>query len=247
MKEIFSLKDKSILITGASSGIGRQIAITSAAFGANITLIGRSSERLDQTVAEMEGTGHLAIRADLTRKDERALIPPEKKFDGVVFNAGVIEYLPVKFLTDEKITKVFETNFNSTVLLCQQLLRNKQVSRLGSLVFVSSISSKLGVPGTAMYASSKAAVSTFARVVASEVAAQGIRSNSICPGVIVTPMTDQAKTVTTAAAVDEQSKKYPLGYGSTVDVSGLVVFLLSDAAKWMTGTDLIFDGGLTLN
>ena len=246
MKDLFSLTGKSILITGASSGIGKDIAITTASLGATATIVGRNTERLNETLAGLDGSGHTLISADLTRKEERLLIRTDARFDGVVFNAGIVEYTPVRFINEEKIQKIFETNFNSTALLCHQLLKNKQISRSGSLVFMSSISSKLGVPGTALYAASKAAVTTFAKVTASEIASQGIRSNSICAGIIVTPMTESAKAVS-ADSVDEQRKKYPLGYGTTSDVSGLVVFLLSDASRWMTGTELILDGGFTLN
>ena len=174
------------------------------------------------------------------------MIDLSQKFDGVVFNAGILEYAPVKFISEEKIKKIFDINFNSAVLLSQHLLKSKALNKKGSLVFISSISSKLGVGGTALYASSKAALGAFSKVVASEVAGQGIRSNSICPGIVSTPMTEQAKSVTSGSEMDEQAKAYPLGYGTTVDVSGLVVYLLSDASKWMTGSDLILDGGLTL-
>lgn len=246
MKEIFSLADKSILVTGASSGIGKQIAIMAAEFDARVTLVGRNRQRLEETLSVMKGDGHEIIVADLTRKEDLRF-DSGKSYHGVVFNAGVVEYLHVKFISAEKIKKIFDTNFNGTVLLCQQLLKNKKVNKPGSLVFISSISSKLGVAGTALYASSKAAVNAFAKVVASEVASQGIRSNTISPGVILTPMTEEAKVVTSDQQMEEQARAYPLGYGSTTDVSGLVVFLLSDASKWMTGSDLTLDGGLTLN
>ncbi|GHN00237.1 3-oxoacyl-ACP reductase [Cytophagales bacterium WSM2-2] len=247
MKNIFSLAGKSILVTGASSGIGRQIAITTSEFGADVTLVGRNQPRLDETRIAMTAGNHEIIEADLTRKEDLKTILDGKVFDGVVFNAGIVEYAPVKFLSEEKIKKIFDTNFNSAALLCQQLLKNRKIQKQGSLIFVSSISSKLGVPGTALYASSKAALSAFTKVVASEVASQGIRSNSICPGIIRTPMTELAKAVTSGADVEDASKAYPLGYGNTTDISGLVVFLLSDASRWMTGSDIILDGGLTLN
>jgi NAD(P)-dependent dehydrogenase (short-subunit alcohol dehydrogenase family) len=247
MKDIFSLAGKSILVTGASSGIGRQIAITASEFGANVTLVGRHRPRLDETRSSMISGNHEIIEADLTKKDDLKTIVAGKVFDGVVFNAGIVEYTPVKFLSEEKTKKIFDANFNSAVMLCQQLLKNKKIQKQGSLIFMSSVSSKLGVPGTALYASSKAALSAFTKVVASEVASQGIRSNSICPGIIRTPMTELAKTATSGTAVEDASKAYPLGYGDTIDVSGLVVFLLADASRWMTGSDIVLDGGLTLN
>lgn len=246
MTDLFSLSQKTILVTGASSGIGRQIAITASGLGANVTLVGRNKERLEETLANMNSGEHRVVTADLTREEDLSTIVDGRAYDGVVFNAGIVEYTPVKFLSGERIKKIFDINFNSSVLLCQRLLKNKLIKKKGSLVFVSSISSKLGVGGTALYAASKAALSAFSKVVASEVATQGIRSNSICPGIVLTPMTEISKSVTSTSQVDEASKAYPLGYGSTKDISALVAFLLSDASQWMTGGDIIFDGGLTL-
>lgn len=245
MNDRFSVAGKSVLVTGASSGIGRTIATMLAAMGAGVTIVGRNADRLQETFSSLKGNGHEMVVADLTQKEDVQRLA-QRTFSGVVFNAGIVEYLPVRFITAEKIAKIFDTNFNSTVLLCQQLLKNKLVAKGGSLVFISSISSVLGVPGTALYASSKAAVTAFAKVVAAEVAGQGIRSNSICPGIILTPMTENAKTATSEKEVSEAEKSYPLGYGTTEDVAGVVIFLLSDASRWMTGSELILDGGLTL-
>lgn len=247
MKNDFLLQDKSILVTGASSGIGREIAIQTAALGARVILVGRSVERLKETRDLMNHGEHLEIIADLTDSTQHQSIITGRKFDGVVFNAGIVEYAPIRFVSSEKIQKLFDTNFTSAVVLCQQLLKGKHVNKEGSLVFISSISSKLGVAGTALYASSKAALSAFAKVAASEVSSQRIRSNSVSPGIIITPMTGKAETIRSKEKMDEEEKLYPLGYGSTKDVANLVSFLLSDASKWITGNDIKIDGGLTLN
>lgn len=241
------LNDKNILVTGASSGIGRQIAITAAAIGATVTLLGRNTERLEETKAAMGGNNHQILALDLTdEKSFEIIVAGSKPYHGVVFNAGVVEYTPVKFLTSAKINKIFSTNVNSNMLLAQQLLKNKLVSKNGSMVFISSISSKLGVPGTALYAASKAALSAYSRVLASEVAPQGIRSNSVCPGIVLTAMTDQALEASSKEDMDKGALQYPLGYGQPLDVAGMVMYLLSDISKWVTGTDMILDGGLTL-
>ncbi len=226
MKDIFSLAGKSLLVTGASSGIGRQIAITAAEFGATVNLVGRNKERLDETLSLMTKGDHQLTVADLTKREDLKSLTMGKTFDGVVFNAGVVEYTPVKFISEEKIKNIFDTNFNSTVLLCQQLLKNKSINKKGSLVFISSISSKLGVGGTALYASSKAAVGAFSKVVASEVAALGIRSNSVSPGIVITPMSEQART-TRLVLKWMRVKSYPLGYGSTPDVFRINVPFIS--------------------
>ncbi|MCV9926875.1 SDR family oxidoreductase [Flavobacterium sp. LS1R49] len=244
---MITLKDKNILVTGASSGIGRQIAIMASELGATVTIVGRNMERLGETISLLTGTGHKMYSIDLSvSSDIDQLITESLPYDGVVFNAGIVEYLPVKFLNDNKISSVFVTNFDSNVILSQKLIKKKLLNKKGSLVFVSSISSKLGVPGTAMYAASKAALSSFSKVLASELASQGIRSNSVCPGIIRTAMTEQASDVVSQEELKKAESEYPLGYGEPSDVGGLIMYLLSDMSKWMTGSDLIIDGGFTL-
>lgn len=245
MKEIFDIAGREILVTGASSGIGREISITLASRGAKITLVGRNNAALEETLRQMEGEDHKIIQSDLSQHDSIKGIG-DSQYYGVVFNAGIIEYLPVKFISPEKIRKIFEVNFDGTVLLCQHLLKNRMISKGGSLVFISSVSSGLGVGGTSLYASSKAAINAFSKVVATEVAPQKIRSNTICPGIIVTSMTEQAKVVASSESMERNLVGYPLGFGSPADVSGIVAFLLSDASRWLTGTHLVLDGGLTL-
>ncbi|RKR08368.1 NAD(P)-dependent dehydrogenase (short-subunit alcohol dehydrogenase family) [Flavobacterium sp. 90] len=244
---MITLKDKNILVTGASSGIGRQIAITASELGAKLTIIGRNVEKLEETLTLLNGDGHKIQVADLSDSANlTTLISESLPYDGVVFNAGVVEYLPVKFLNESKINSVFATNFDSNVVLSQKLIKSKLLKKGGSLVFVSSISSKLGVPGTAMYTASKAALSAFSKVLASELASQGIRSNSVSPGIIKTAMTDKASDVVSDEELKKAESEYPLGYGEPSDVAGLIMYLLSDISKWMTGSDLIIDGGFTL-
>jgi NAD(P)-dependent dehydrogenase (short-subunit alcohol dehydrogenase family) len=244
---MITLKGKNILVTGASSGIGRQIAITASELGAFVTLVGRDLQKLNDTLVLMSGQKHKLYSLDLSTPDNiDQLILESTPFDGVVFNAGLANYLPVKFLNEDKINNIFKINFESNVLLTQKLLKKKLINKKGSLVFISSISSKLGVPGTALYSASKAALSSFAKVLASEVAAQGIRSNSICPGIVKTEMTGLAIDVLSESEVIKSASEYPLGYGEPNDVAGLVMYLLSDISKWMTGSEIIIDGGFTL-
>jgi NAD(P)-dependent dehydrogenase (short-subunit alcohol dehydrogenase family) len=244
---MLSLHQKNILVTGASSGIGKHIALTAASIGATVTITGRDEQRLKETLGQLQGEGHYMVTADLTTAQGiEAVTGQAQNYDGVVFNAGVADYLPVKFITADKIDNIFSLNINSAMLLCQQLLKKKKICKKGSLVFISSISARLGVPGTALYAASKAALSAFSKVTAAELAPQGIRSNAVCPGIVVTPMTGTAVSVMSAEEVTKASADYPLGYGEPADVSGLVMYLLSDTSKWMTGTELVIDGGLTL-
>lgn len=244
---MITLQDKNILVTGASQGIGREIAIAASKLGANVTIVGRNVEKLQETISFLTGNGHKMFAVDLAvATDLEELILQSSAFDGVVFNAGIVEYLPVKFLNESKIDAVFSVNFDSNVMLSQKLIKKKLLNKKASLVFISSISSKLGVGGTAMYAASKAALVSFSKVLATELAPQGIRSNSICPGIIKTAMTEQANDVASEEEVKKAEAKYPLGYGEPADVAGLTMYLLSDMSKWMTGSDLIIDGGFTL-
>ncbi|KRD09978.1 hypothetical protein ASE21_09645 [Flavobacterium sp. Root901] len=244
---MITLQDKNILITGASQGIGREIAITASKLGANVTIVGRNAEKLQETISLLTGNGHKMFAVDLSVSSEiDTLISESAPFDGVVFNAGIVEYLPVKFLNEDKIDSVFSVNFDSNVVLSQKLIKKKLLNKKGSLVFISSISSKLGVGGTAMYAASKAALISFSKVLATELAPQGIRSNSICPGIVKTAMTEQASDAASEEELKKAESEYPLGYGEAADVAGLVMYLLSDTSKWMTGSDLIIDGGFTL-
>jgi NAD(P)-dependent dehydrogenase (short-subunit alcohol dehydrogenase family) len=245
MDNLFDIEYKNILVTGASSGIGKEIAIKLNALGANVIITGRNEDRLNETRDSM--VYHLGIpvetyACDLSKEDEiKKMVTELPQLDGVVFCAGVVEYYPIRFINAEKINNIFSVNLNSQILLTQQLVKNKKLKPNGSLVYISSIASKIGVAGTALYAASKAGLNGFVKVTASELANQKIRANSICPGIIQTPMTEKAQNVNNNLAKD-----YPLGLGETIDVVGPCIFLLSDASKWITGTELILDGGLTL-
>ena len=245
MNNLFDIKYKNILVTGASSGIGREIATNLNALGANVIITGRNEERLNETRDLMVyylGTPVETYPCDLSKEDEiKKLVTSLPQLDGVVFCAGVVEYYPIKFINTEKINNIFSVNLNSQILLTQQLVKNKKLKPNGSLVYISSIASKIGVAGTALYTASKAGLNGFVKVTASELAGQKIRANSICPGIIQTPMTEKAQNVN-----DDLGKDYPLGLGETIDVVGPCIFLLSNASKWITGTELILDGGLTL-
>jgi NAD(P)-dependent dehydrogenase (short-subunit alcohol dehydrogenase family) len=245
MDNLFDIEYKNILVTGASSGIGKEIAIKLNSLGANVIITGRNEERLNETKGLMVynlGTPVETYSCDLSKEDEiKKMVTELPQLDGIVFCAGVVEYYPIKFISAQKINNIFSVNLNSQILLTQQLIKNKKIKPNGSLVYISSIASKIGVAGTALYAASKAGLNGFVKVTASELANQKIRANSICPGIIQTPMTEKAQNVN-----DNLAKNYPLGLGETIDVVGPCIFLLSDASKWVTGTELIVDGGLTL-
>lgn len=243
-----NLKGKKILVTGASSGIGRGTCILLSKFGASLIITGRNKNNLNDTLRMLDARDHLVLDADLKVEENLVrLVESIDRVDGVVFCAGIVEYFPVKFLTREKIDNIFEINFISQVLLTQKLLKQKKINKGSSLIYISSISRKLGVAGTAMYASSKAALSSFVKVLAVELANQKIRVNAVSPGIIRTPMVEGSELAFAKEDLIDDEKKYPLGYGDVDDVANYVAFLLSDASPWITGSDLILDGGFTLN
>jgi NAD(P)-dependent dehydrogenase (short-subunit alcohol dehydrogenase family) len=239
------LEGKHILVTGASSGMGRVFCQMIAKEGATISLIARNEERLKETLSKMDGEGHDYYVCDLTDEEQlKATIAQLKAVDGVVFCAGINDYVPLKFVKQEKLERIFQTNFYSQVILTQMLVKKKLINKNSSLVYISSLSSVLGVAGTLLYASSKAALNSAVRVIASELAPQGIRANAICPGIVRTEMLSGTN-------IDEntfikQEADYPLGLGTPEDVGHAVLFHLSDGSRWLTGNCMVIDGGYSL-
>lgn len=239
------LQGKTILVTGASSGIGAAIAQLLSENEAKLVLTARHEERLRTVYSKLNGNGHSFIFADLiVTKDVDELINEVPQLDGIVFTAGYNEYMPFKFISNEKADKIFQTNYFSSIFLLQKLLKKKLIKKGASLVFISSISAVLGVPATTLYAASKAAINSTVKVLATELAPQKIRANAICPGIVLTPMLNQDKIDT--SSLKEQEKQYPLGFGTPDDVANAVVFHLSDKSKWLTGNIMNLDGGFSL-
>lgn len=247
MKNIFSLQNKTIIVTGASSGIGKQIAITLSELGACIIAVGRNEKRLQETLDLLSGQAHKIVSLDLTDEFKiKTFVSELSSVDGVIFAAGVAEFLPIKFINVKKILYILNINLISVINMTQMLLRAKKVNRNGSLVYISSISAKLGVPGTALYAASKSGLNAFVKVVASESAKLKIRANIICPGVVLTPMSEKSISILSKEEFYGELNNYPLGFGEPIDVAGLTAYLSSDISKWMTGSEIIIDGGNTL-
>ena len=165
-------------------------------------------------------------------------------FDGVVFCAGINDFILTKFIKQDKINSMFQTNYFSQLILTQKLLKKKLVNKNASLVYISSLSSKLGVPGTLLYASSKAAINSAVKVIASELAPRGVRANSICPGIVKTEMLSSTNIDEETFA--KQEADYPLGLGTPEDIGNAVLFLLSDGSRWLTGNNMVIDGGYSL-
>lgn len=244
----FSLKGKTILVTGASSGIGRAVAIECSKMGAVVFLTARNEARLRETLAGMEGTGHQLMVADLTNEEElKALAEQLPILDGVVFAAGISGLKPIQVLVEEDIQSIFSTNYTAPVLLTKSLVKKRKLASGASLVYISSISGNGNIAtALSVYGSSKSALSSFAKYAALELAGKKIRCNVICPGRIETHLL-QNQTMSTED-IEKDIAKYPLHrYGKPEEVAQAAVYLLSDATKWMTGTSIIMDGGRTLN
>ena len=244
----FSLEGKTILVTGASSGIGRATAIECSKMGAKLIISARSEERLRESLNQLEGDGHQMICADLTLMyDIDRLVASLPSLDGVVNNAGVSKILPVQFINQDDLRVIHRTNTLASVFLTRNLYKKKKINRHGSIVFTSSINgTSIFYPGSAMYGMSKAAIHAFMKYAAVEFAGRGIRCNSVSPGMIETPLI-QLESLTEE---DRQKDiaKYPLKrYGKPEEVAQAIIYLLSDAASWVTGTSLIIDGGFRLH
>lgn len=242
----FSLENKKILVTGASSGIGQTTAIECSKLGAKVVITGRNPERLQETFDKLEGQGHIQIIADLnTEEDIEKLVSECPNLDGLVNNAGRGKSKPVNFIKLEDLEDVYKTNLFGVALLTKMLLKKKKLGKGSSIVFTSSISSKMTAAGLAIYASSKAAVSAYMRTCAIELGAKGIRANAVLPGMVET------KLINSGTYTDEDKLNdlnlYPLGrYGVPTDVAFAIIYLLSDASAWVTGSEFVIDGGRSL-
>lgn len=242
----FSLKDKTILITGASGDLGRRTAITLSDAGAKIIITGRDALKLKETLDQLIGDGHSMIVADLTEEDSITKLAQScTDMHGVVHSAGMVEMFPTKFLNRKKINNTFEINFIAPILLMTALFRYKKIKKQASIVFVSSLASEHPYASGAMYAASKAALEAYSKVLAAEHINIYLRSNAIAPAIIKSSLFEGTKTFvkTIRRDTDEHEKDYLFGYGEPSDVANLILFLISDASKWITGQTIPLDGG----
>ena len=239
----FSLEGKTILVTGASSGIGRGIAITCSKMGAQVIICGRNEERLCQTKELMEGSGHLQILADLTKaNDIREMIDKMQKLDGIVHCAGIGQRIPCRELEEEDINTVMEINFKAPVMLQKYLLSEKKVNKGASIVFIASIASWSPSAGNSIYSASKGAIISYANCLSLELAPRQIRVNCISPAMVWTDFVK--KDVVCIELLKEDEGKYPLQrYGTPDDIANLAIYMLSDASSWMTGSNVKISGG----
>lgn len=244
----FSLEGKTIFITGASSGIGRATAIECSKMGATVVISGRNTVRLQETFDFLEGdANHIQIEADL---DDKSVIPylVEKTplLDGIVHCAGITKTLPFQFINEEQLSAIMQVNFMAPTLISQAFLKKKKLKNGASIVFISSVAGVFcsAVAGS-MYSASKGAINGIVKAMAVDLSGKGIRVNSVNPGMIDTAIFSEG--IITPEQLQEDMKKYPLKrYGKPEEVAYAVIFLLSDASQWITGSNLLIDGGFTL-
>lgn len=244
----FSLKGKTILVTGASSGIGAATAVECSKMGANVIVTGRNEERLKKTFDHLDisfGANHLMIIADLADETSvNSLVEQTGILDGVVNNAGVNRVKPVTFIKQDDFDYVFQNNAWAAVNLTRSLCRKKKLRKNSSIVFTSSVSAFFNAPGRALYAGSKAALTAFMRSFAVELSDKGIRANAVHPGLVETKLIAENLT---EEELQNNLKEYPLNrFGKPEDVAWAIIYLLSDASAWVTGTSMIVDGGFML-
>lgn len=244
MKGLFSLQNKTILVTGASSGIGQGVAIVCSKMGATVILSGRNQQKLNETFAQMEEGYHQIITADLTNHDSVKHLALEiPRLDGIVHCAGVGLRILAKNLSESDIVSVMDANFKGPVLLQQALLNEKKVNKGASIVFLSSIATWSPSIGNSVYSASKGAIASYANCLSLELAPRHIRVNCISPAMVWTGLILQNGIDEEQLKADE--KNYPLKrYGTPTDIANLAVFLLSDASSWMTGSNVNITGGV---
>ncbi|MGB8169063.1 MAG: SDR family oxidoreductase [Chthoniobacteraceae bacterium] len=242
----YSLEGKTVLVTGATAGLGRQTAISVSAMGANVIITGRNETRLQATLSELHGGDHLAMAADLVQQEQRdELATTLPALDGIAHCAGVTLLHPFKFSDERRYREVYAINVEAPLFLTQRLFKHRKLNNGGSIVFIASLGAFIGARGHSIYAGSKAAIVGISRVLAHELAGNRIRVNCVSPGMVQTEVVTGFAEQVSPEVVAADEARYPLGYGTPEDVAHTVGFFLAPASKWITGTNLIMDGGLT--
>ncbi|MFW9440769.1 SDR family NAD(P)-dependent oxidoreductase [Xanthomonas euvesicatoria] len=242
--DTFGLQDKTILVTGASSGIGAAVAAMCARLGATLVLTGRDEARLTTVASVLHGTGHKVLAGDLTDEATRKrLVDATPGYHGLASCAGIAALVPFRMAAEKHLQQMLSVNYLAPVSLTQQLLAKKRLLGSASLVYVTALSARAAPQAAAGYAASKAALEAAVRTLALEQAKHGIRANCVAPGYVDTPM---LKKLGTAADMDDKIGLTPLGRIDPDDVAKGVTYLLSAASRWITRSTLTIDGGISL-
>jgi NAD(P)-dependent dehydrogenase (short-subunit alcohol dehydrogenase family) len=244
-------QDKWIVVTGASSGIGRAISIELSRNQAKLILIGRDHDRLTETAMSLSSSSYHILRLDLnelTIINERVmeLTRGIGRLYGLCHAAGVVETRPLNTVKIDGFQKMLDLNLISGIELARTIThRNVMEQGGGSILFISSVYGRVGMPGQICYSATKGAISAAVRSMAVELARRKIRVNSLSPGLVRTPMTSAAMALLSAQQVRDIEEAHPLGTGTPEDVARAAAFLLAPQSAWITGTELVIDGGYT--
>lgn len=242
----FSLDGKTILVTGASSNIGRQIAVKCSEMGAKVIATARNEERLKESLAKMYGDGHQLISCDLSETEHiPTLVEQLPELDGVVMCAAIFRTTPIRNNRRKYTEEIFNTNTFANIDLVQLLLKNKKIKDGGSILFISSVAAYRPYAGNALYSATKGAINSFCQVLAIEQGNRKIRANCVSPGIIKSDMEAKDWAVT-KEELEKEEARFPLGFGHTEDIAYATVYMMSDASKWVTGTNMIVDGGQSI-
>lgn len=240
----FSLYDKCILVTGASSGIGAAVAILCSQLGAKLVIGGRDAERLNATHAALAGTGHMMVIGDVTHSETLdALVQSAPAFDGLVSCAGSATLVPIRMANEKYLQQMLSVNYLAPIGLAQRLLHKKKLREGASLVFITALSARAAPQAAGAYAASKAALEAASRTIGLEHAKQRIRSNCIAPGYVDTPLLQR---LSSAANMSEKIGLTPLGTITPEHIAPAAAWLLSSASRWITRSTLTLDGGISL-
>lgn len=245
-----ALTGRRILVTGASSGIGRATAVLLSALGARIVMSGRNAAALESTLAQLEGTGHCLSTFDIADLNEiqawiKSLSASHGPFDGAVHSAGIHKTAPLRVLKASALDEIMRVNVESAAMVARALCQKDCRGETMSIVFLSSVAGMVGEPGVSAYSASKAALVGLTRSLAVELAPERIRINAVAPGFVESEMGDRLKKSLTPEQFSAIEKKHPLGLGKPRDIANAIAFLLADTARWITGTTLVIDGGFT--
>lgn len=245
------LTGRTILVTGASSGIGRDTAVLLSSLNARVVLAARDQARLEQTLEMMEGTGHILKTCDLAMADEiaelmKAIIAETGPLDGMVHAAGIHLAKPVRLLQVEEIDRIMKVNVHSALLLIRAFCqKGSYVASGASIVLLSSVSAVTGQPALSAYGATKAALIGMVKSLAMELARARIRVNCVAPGMVQSEMTDHLLSRLLPEQVSAIEQMHPLGFGTTRDIAHAIAFLLAETGRWISGSTMMVDGGYT--